>query len=342
MHKRTVFSLDLAKRIIQVCKISKHGEVLFNKPMSPAKVRALLANSSPAIVAMEGCGSFHYWGRFAEQCGHEVRGMPPHKVKPYVSKQKTDPNDCIGIGVAATQLGMTFCPVKSLSQQSLQSVNTSRKFLDKSMTALGNHIRALCYEYGVTIAKGAKGLRVKAYELMETDDGQLPNVVKTLLSTLWAQYLELDKQLKSITRLIKEQVKQSEPCQRLMALEGVGEIGAAGLVCSLGDGRGFKSGRDASVYIGATPKQHSSGGKVTMVGIRKHGGDKTLRAVLYQGALSVISRLPEKAKTQKQQWLLDLVARAGIKRACIALVNKTIRTAWALLRYNSTYQAANI
>ena len=41
-----------------------------------------------------------------------------------------------------------------------------------------------------------------------------------------------------------------------MALEGVGEIGAAGLFCSLGDGKGFKNGRQAAVYIGATPKQH--------------------------------------------------------------------------------------
>ncbi len=79
-----------------------------------------------------------------------------------------------------------------------------------------------------------------------------------------------------------------------------------------------------------------------MVGIRKHGGDKMLRANLYQGALSVISWLPAQARTRKEQWLIDLVRRAGIKRACIALVNKTIRTAWALLRYNRVYQAETL
>jgi transposase len=36
---------------------------------------------------MEGCGSFHYWGRFAQEHGHIVRGMPPKKVKPFVGKQ---------------------------------------------------------------------------------------------------------------------------------------------------------------------------------------------------------------------------------------------------------------
>ena len=62
-----------------------------------------------------------------------------------------------------------------------------------------------------------------------------------------------------------------------MKIEGVGSIGAVGLVSSLGDGR-FKNGRHASVYIGATPKQFSSGGKVLMLGIHKHGGDKALRS----------------------------------------------------------------
>jgi hypothetical protein len=44
----------------------------------------------------------------------------------------------------------------------------------------------------------------------------------------------------------------------------------------------------AAVYIGATPKHHSSGGKSIMVGIDKKGGDRKLRSVIYLGALSYI------------------------------------------------------
>lgn len=148
-------------------------------------------------------------------------------------------------------------------------------------------------------------------------------------------------QLGHVSKILSALVKQHEPAQRLMALEGVGEKGAAGLIANLGDGSAFKNGREAAVYIGATPKQHSSGGKVKMLGISKQG-DYALRSTLYIGALSVITNLPSEATTQKQAWLIRLVKRAGIKRACIALVNKTVRTAWAMLRTGSAYQPTMI
>ncbi len=79
-----------------------------------------------------------------------------------------------------------------------------------------------------------------------------------------------------------------------------------------------------------------------MMGIDKKGGDKALRAALFQGALSVINRLPDEPKTTKQAWLINLVARVGVKRACIALANKTVRTAWALLASGQSYKVTPI
>ena len=341
MKHNTIIALDLAKSIIQACKVSKHGEIVFNKAMSPNKVKELIANTSPCIIAMEGCGSFHYWARYAQKFGHEIRGMNPKKVKPFISQQKTDKNDAIGIAVAANQIGMTFCLVKNEAQQEILAIQTSRKWLDKTLTSMSNHIRALCYEYGLTMAKGKKSLRESMASYMTDESTLLSEPIKQLLLPLWLHYQETEKQHKVVTLQLKTLVNQSEPCQRLMKLEGVSHIGAAGLLSSLGNGSSFKNGRQASVYLGATPKQHSSGGKVIMIGISK-SGDNSLRSVLYQGALSIICRLPKVPKTLKQQWLINLVCRVGIKRACIALVNKTIRTAWALLSQGSEYKAVTI
>ena len=123
-----------------------------------------------------------------------------------------------------------------------------------------------------------------------------------------------------------------------MALEGVAEVCAGMLYSSIGNGKQFKNGREAAAFVGLTPKQHSSGGKVFMMGIDKKGGVKELRAALYQGAMSIVTHLPDEPKTVKQAWLIQLVKRVGIKRTCIALANKTVRTAWAMLRHESKYE----
>ncbi|MBG0761636.1 hypothetical protein BOO22_19710 [Vibrio cidicii] len=64
-----------------------------------------------------------------------------------------------------------------------------------------------------------------------------------------------------------------------------------------------------------------------------------LRSTLFQGALSVVSLVVNRpARTNKEQWLKALVERRGKKVAAIALANKTVRTAYALLKNDSVYQ----
>jgi transposase len=338
MKNSNIIGLDLAKNVIQICKIGTHGELISNKAISPKKLKELLAKSTVSIVAMEGCGSCHYWGRLAKSHGHDVRIISPKKVKGFLQGQKTDANDAVAICIAAMQIGMTFSPLKDEERQSLQTLDSSRQFLTKELTALNNHIRAYLYEYGITMPKGRKSLRENIVLVLDSEDDRLPVCLKSSLNVLWERYQLTISQLKEVETAKDALVKQLEPCKRLMKLEGIGPVCAAMLYASLGDASEFKNGRQASVYVGLTPKQHSSGGKVYMIGINKQGGNKPLRAALYQGALSVISRLTDKPKTVKEAWLLELVKRSGIKRACIALANKTVRTAWALLATGKVYK----
>ncbi|MEZ8107157.1 IS110 family transposase, partial [Vibrio cortegadensis] len=41
--------------------------------------------------------------------------------------------------------------------------------------------------------------------------------------------------------------------------------------------------------------------------------------------------------TQKDAWLKKIIERIGFKKACIALANKVVRTAWAMLRNETKY-----
>lgn len=115
----------------------------------------------------------------------------------------------------------------------------------------------------------------------------LPECLKHTLQMLYQQYCQTLECAASIEKQRNGLVAQGEPCKRLKALEGVGDVCATLLYINLGNGSEFKNGRQASAYVGVTPKQYSSGGKVSIKCIDKVGGNKELRAVLYQGALAV-------------------------------------------------------
>jgi transposase len=113
-------------------------------------------------------------------------------------------------------------------------------------------------------------------------------------------------------------------------------IGSVLLYATLGSGEAFTNGRQFSAYLGLTPKQYSSGGKTTIIGISRYVANKRLRAVLIQGARAYVHRMKE-PRTSKDRWLWSLIQRAGYGRAAVALANKNARTAWALLTQGEVY-----
>ena len=300
MKKSNVIGIDLTKNVFQVCKIDQQGELLTNKAISPSKLKELLAKTGPSIVAMEGCGACHYWARLAQKHGHDVRVISPKKVKAFLQGHKTYANDAIAIAIASIQFGMKLSQINMEEQQSLQTLETSRKFLDKELVALNNHIRAYLYEYGITLRRGRKSLREAMAIVLDDLDTRLPTCLKNTLDLLWARYQLTVEQLNEAEKYKAHLVNQLEPCQRLMDLEGIGKVCASMLYANIGDGREFNNGRQASVYIGLTPKQQSPGGKTYLKGIDKQGGNKELRAALYQGALSVIYKLPANHERSKR------------------------------------------
>ena len=240
MKNRNVLGIDLAKNVIQICKISSEGELIYNKAVSPNKLRQLLGTEKISIVAMEGCGSCHYWSRLSEQYGHDTRVIAPKKVKAFLQGHKTDANDAVAIAIAATQFGMIFSQIKSEEQQSLQTLEVSRKLLSNDVTALGNHIRSYMYEYGITSNKGKKGLRESVATTLDIEDKRLPVSLKGTLRLLWGRYKQTTEQLKQTEKEKAALVKQLEPCKRLLDLEGVGVVCASLLYASIGNGKNFK------------------------------------------------------------------------------------------------------
>ena len=77
-----------------------------------------------------------------------------------------------------------------------------------------------------------------------------------------------------------------EACRRLMKVPGVGPVAAGAVRALAGDVTRFANGRDFAAWLGLTPRQNSSGGKIRLGGIAK-AGNRDLRALLVLGQMAV-------------------------------------------------------
>jgi len=174
-------------------------------------------------------------------------------------------------------------------------------------------------------------------EILEDGDNELPDLYRPTLQLLYTRLCDLRADLERLNEEIKMLVAQHPVCRRLTALEGIGPVCSVLLYATLGTGEAFANGRQFSAYLGLTPKQFSSGGKVNLVGISKRVANRRLRAVLIQGARAYVYHMKE-PKTTKDRWLWAIVERSGKCKAAVALANKNVRTAWAMLTQNTEYQ----
>ena len=335
----TTIGIDLAKNSFHVYAINGQQKVTVDKKMTCHQLQGFLLKQPQAKVAMEACGSAHHWARQAAKAGHTPVLLTPKTVTPFRQGHKTDRTDARAIAVVANQPGVKQVAVKTPEQQGMQSTDRIRQHHVDQLTATSNMIRALLAEHGITIPKGNKALRQKMPLVLEDADNGLTVEFRQVLGLQWQDYLDKQARLDEINSHYKAMVRHQEGCQRLMRLEGIGEVNALKLYLALGEkGGSFENGREAAACIGVTPKQYSTGGVVCLGGIGKKSGNKRLRAALIQGALAVIKTLAKKTVlTPKLQWLTALVERRGVRRAAVALVNKTIRTAWAMLRHGTEY-----
>jgi transposase len=220
---------------------------------------------------MEACGSAHDWARKFQGYGHEVRLISPQFVKPYVKSQKNDANDAEAICEAVSRPHMRFVPIKTPEQQDMQAEHRVRQLLVKQRTALVNQIRGLLGEYGITIAQGITAARKRLPEILEDADNGLNPSVRVLFARLYEQVQALDEQIADSDQAIKQAVQSDERCRRLQSMDGVGPLIATALVAAVGDAQTFRNGRQFAAWLGLVPRQHSSGGKPTLLGISKRG-----------------------------------------------------------------------
>jgi transposase len=120
--------------------------------------------------------------------------------------------------------------------------------------------------------------------------------------------------------LIQRAAQQSEACQRLDAMPGIGPLTATALIAAIGNGRAFRKGREFTAWVGLVPREHSTECKQKLLGISKRG-NCYLRKLLVQGTRAVL-KYRDKQSSGLKYWLAELSSRSHYNVVGVALANK--------------------
>ena len=223
MSEVHTIGLDLAEPIFPAHGAGASGEVVFRKRLRRGQVLAFFSNQPRCLVAMEACGSAHYWGRELTRLGHEVRLIPPIYVKPFVKRQKNDAADAEAIAEAAIRPTMRFVAVKSEERQGIAVLLCTREILIRQRTQTINALRGHLAEFGVIVAKGASNV-AKLMERIADPETSLPEVARAALGYLTDSLLRLEDQARELDREIASRAKANKMARIVWAIMSSNQV----------------------------------------------------------------------------------------------------------------------
>lgn len=251
---------------------------------------------------------------------------------------KNDFNDAEAIAEAVERPTMRFVSVRSNEQMDLQAVHRIRERLVGERTPVINQIRAFLIEYGLPVKEGRASLRRDLPGILEDAENGLSPRMRQLIASLRDHWHALESLVAQHTREIELVAKRHDDCRRLVTVPGIGPLGATALVAAVGNGAAFKKGRELAAWLSLVPRQHSTGGKPTLLGISKHG-NRYVRMLRIHGARSCLKSL-NRENHELGLWMTQLEERSHRNVVAVALANKIARIAWAVLARHEVYRSS--
>ena len=331
-----VLGIDLGKRYFHLYAVDKHGKLVTRKKLKRKELLLFLSNLEPCLIGMEACGGAHYLARKAIELGHKPKLMAAKFVKPYVKSNKNDFLDAEAICEAVQRPNMRFVTVRSPEQQTLGAQVKLRESLVRRRNAATNQVHGFMLEFGIEYPKGRKTI-LKLNDIIAKHEGELSASMIVLLYRLADEYRHLSELISDLEDEMNALVSNDERGRKLLDVHGVGLITAACLLAWVGDAKQFKSGRDLAAWIGLVPKQASTGGKTTLLGIGKRGNSR-LRCNLIHGARSALQWHIDKP-SRWSTWAQELKATKKPNVVAVAMANKMARMIWVVLARNEEYRA---
>jgi transposase len=290
---------------------------------------------------MEACASAHFWARHLRSLGHDVVLLPPHYVRPYIRRNKTDRTDCEALLEALRCASIHPVSIKSEAQQAILALHRMRSQWMATRTARINTLRGLLSEFGLSRPAGASRFLRELPQILDEQEEPLPARVRHLAQLALQEIRTLEESMRVVEAELEQVMRELPTLEALRQIPGIGVLTATAMYASVGNVHAFRSGRHLASWLGLTPTESSSGSRRRLGRISKQG-DPYLRMLLIHGARSALLVAEKRRRsgqrlTRLQTWVLARADTGHRNRAAVALANKMARVIWALWRHERRF-----
>jgi transposase len=212
-----------------------------------------------------------------------------------MAANKTDANDADGLAHLAEVGFYREVRVKGFDSMLTRTLVAARTKLVRIKTEISNQIRGLMKTFGLVIPAG-KGSTFDANVCAKLNDSSdLAKIITPLLEA----WRSVRMRAAELTRRLIGDARQSEACQLLMSIPGVGVVTATAFATAVEDPDNFRKSRSVGAWLGLTTRRYQSG-QVDYNGHISRRGDHQVRALLYEVACVILTR--SSAESALRDW----------------------------------------
>jgi transposase len=313
--------IDVSLELSSVCVVDATGRIVREAKVA-SEPEALIGWFSGlgfklARIGLE-AGPLSQWLNAAmRQAGLSVELLETRHVRDAFKTMpvKTDRKDARGIAQLMRLGWFRSVHCKSLPAQETRALLTARKLLQSKHWDVEMSLRGVLRGFGLKVGPTTSRSFAARVRAMVEQHPTLAVIAEALLAareTLRAQLQGLDKRL-------RDQAREDERARLLMTTPGVGVIVALTFVAAIDDPARFRSSKMVGAHFGLTPRRYQSG-ETDVTGRISKIGDAGVRTALYEAANIILTR-PVKGSGLKS-WAARLAARAGMRKAKVALARK--------------------
>jgi|SRR5574344_655909 transposase len=231
-----------------------------------------------------------------------------HFFRMMLGTTKTDTQDACMLAMYGEKMNP---PIYKIPSESLMRIKQKRTVIRQMKKQL----------------RATKNLKSSLMVLPSTDPKSIMALNHTI-SFLEAEIKSMEKEMADLT-----ENEFSKQLKALMSIKGIGITLATALIVATGGFTYFQNAKQVSRYIGICPTYQQSGTSLNVRGRINKNGDSNLRSMLYLGAWTAL----QYNAACRECYLRLRGEGKPPKVAVIAVENKLVRQAFAIVKSGTTY-----